>query len=84
MRRIFLIFALICFLLAGYLFMQTQQLAADLKVITADRSGVEQNLQTVRKQLRRARVLVWAAVGGGVLLGLAAAGTGRKRAAPAP
>ncbi len=76
MRRILIIFGLIAFLLAGYLFFQARELRAQLAALTAETRPVEQNPQIVRKQLRRTEVLVWAAIGGGVLLIVSAAATG--------
>ena len=77
MRRILLIFALICFLLAGFLFFQARGLGQQLAALTAENRPVEQNTHIVRKQLRRTRLLVWASLGGGVLLIVSAAAVGR-------
>jgi hypothetical protein len=76
MRRILLLFALICFLLAGYLFVERRELGARLAALTAANRAVQQNPQLVRRKLRRTEVLMWAAVGGGVLLIVSAAATG--------
>ena len=72
-------FALICFLLAGFLFMQARGLGQQLEALTAENRPVEQNPHIVRKQLRRTRLLVWASLGGGVLLIVSAAATGLKK-----
>ena len=79
MRRILLIFAVICFLLAGFLFIQARELGQQLEALTAEARPVEQNPHIVRKQLRRTRLLVWASLGGGVLLIVSAAAAGRKK-----
>jgi hypothetical protein len=79
MYRIFLVFALICLLLAGYLFMQSRELERQFRTLTAEARQVEQNPQTLRKQLRRTRLLTWAAAGGAVLLVVAAGLASRVR-----
>jgi len=75
MRRIFVIFALICFLLAVYLFIEAQRIEQQLGALKAETPAVERNPQVLKKQLRRTRVLIWAALGGGVLLAASAAAT---------
>lgn len=81
MRRILIVFALVCFALAGYLFFQARYLDDRLRALTAENRPVEQNPQIVLKQLRRTEILVWAALGGGVLLIVSAAAAGRKKPA---
>jgi hypothetical protein len=77
MYRILLVFAFVCLVLAGYLFFQSRELEQQFRALTAESRQVEQNPQTVRKQLRRTRILTWAAAGGAVLLVGAAALAGR-------
>ena len=79
MRRILFVFALLCFLLAGFLFIQARELGQRLEALTAENRPVEQNPHIVRKQLRRTRLLVWASLGGGVLLIVSAAAAGREK-----
>lgn len=83
MRRILLLFGVICFALAAYLYVQAQDLDAQLRAVTAQARPVEQNPHIVRNQLRRTRILLWASLAGGVLLLVSAAAAGRRRE-PAP
>ena len=81
MRRILLIFALVCFLLAGYLFIEARQLEQQVQALTAASRAVQQNPQPVMKQLRRAWPAAWAALGAGILLVASALITGRRKGA---
>jgi hypothetical protein len=79
MYRILLVFAVVCLLLAGALFIQSRELAHQFQVVTAQAPRVEQSPHLMRKQLRRTRVLAWAATGGTVLLVVAAVLASRMR-----
>lgn len=82
MRRILIVFALICLLLTAYLYWQAQDLARGLQALARD--AVERDPYTLRKQLRRTRVLTWAALGATVLLVVSAAAAGRRKKPPEP
>jgi hypothetical protein len=78
MYRILFVFAFLCLVLAGALFLQSRELAHQFQAVTQS-PQVERRPQLVKKQLRRTRVLAWAATGGTVLLVVAAALASRMR-----
>ena len=82
MRWIFWIFALICLLLAVYLFIDVRQLEEQLALLTSPNRPVEQNPRPLRRQLGQTRIMAWAALGGAVLLAASALATGRKTGPP--
>lgn len=79
MYRIFLVFAVVCLLLAGALFLQSRELTHQFQALVGQTRQVEQSALVIRKQMRRTRVLAWAAAGGTVLLVAAAVLAGRRR-----
>ena len=82
MRWIFWIFALICLLLAVYLFIDVRQLEEQLALLTSPNRPVEQNPRPLRRQLGQTRIMAWAALGGAVLLAASALATGWKTGPP--
>lgn len=81
-RRIFVVFAVICFVLAGYLFVEAWQLERQLEALTSPGQAIARNPQVLRKQLRRIWPLAWATLGAGMLLTASALMVGRGRATP--
>lgn len=79
MRWILLAFALICFLLAGYLFVKAQDLGQRVTALTAQNRPVEQSALLLQRKLWRTKIMLWASAGGGVLLVISAAATGWRK-----
>lgn len=78
-RRILWVFALICFLMAVYFFPESQRLEQLLTALTAESQTVQYNLQPVKKQLRRTRLMMWASLGASILLAASALAVGRGK-----
>lgn len=84
MRWILVVFGLLCFALAELLYTQAQAFRQRLQVLTAENRPVEQNAQLVRMHLKRTEIMLWASVGGGVLLIVSAVVAGLKKGTPTP
>jgi hypothetical protein len=81
-RRILWGFALICFLLAVYFFPESQRLEQLLTALTAESQTVQYNLQPVKKQLRKTKLLMWSSLGASILLAGSALAVGRGKGPP--